>query len=147
MKRTVIGQVFTPVNLVDSFQVRLFGSTEDREKWLEKEAKRLPTPTKEKVLGVIGDIFGDEAKDVKISFNRKAGCGCGCSPGWVVSAQFESEFIASSKVGYCLANPTKQRMSFFVGDDGRIDVRTTERLWGRRCNEDSYAQKCFLTVL
>lgn len=132
MERIIIGQIFASVNVEDSIRGRLFSSPEDREKWFEKESKRLDERTKAKVLATVHDLFGGLAKNVKVTYSRKAGCGmCPCSPGWSVSAEFEDFYAADRAVGYVFSNPQRERLTFFVEESGRIDVRTHERHYSR----------------
>lgn len=129
MKRINIGQVYAPHDFQDSIQGRIFSSPEDREKWFEKESKRLDVRVKEKVLKALEDIFGGSAREVKFSFSRRAGCTCPCSPGWNVSATFLEPHKASAMVGYSLTNPTRERLAFYAEKNGRINVRRGEKTW------------------
>lgn len=124
MSKVIVGQVFARVNVEDSIKGRIFSSPEDREKWYERQAKRLDIRTKDKVSQAIRDLFGGLAGEVKFSFSRTAGCGmCPCSPGWNVSVEFANWSDANSKVGWTLEHPTRERFQFFVNEKGQVDVR------------------------
>jgi hypothetical protein len=55
-------------------------------KFLLKEYRRLMPEIIERIMAIETDQFGEPRfnKDVKMGFNQKAGCSCGCSPGFVV---------------------------------------------------------------
>lgn len=63
---------------------------------LQNLANRHSRPTKQWRKEVIPQVLEQLGypKDAKVRFSQKAGCRCGCSPGWIMEGYYNKELFA-----------------------------------------------------
>lgn len=49
---------------------------------------------RERVIPVVAEFLGVDPASVRIRFSVKAGCSCGCSPGWVLESHWHGQNIS-----------------------------------------------------
>jgi hypothetical protein len=48
--------------------------------------RRVTAVWKAELVTILADFWGVDPDEVRVRFSSKAGCSCGCSPGWVIES-------------------------------------------------------------